>query len=250
MDWTGFANEFLRTYRHAGRRRHAAPAGAGVCTLRHLACAGRQSASGTPLALACLLLSELEGRGHSCLHLSALAGDPSAMLGWGEDDWQSLCEEAGELPQGLAAWHAFLQACPQVLAWPGGADTGQPLVLAGGRLYLRRYWSDENTVADAVRARTGTGEAAQGHPEPSPSLVREWLDRLFTHATREGGADWQKIACAVATRGGLAVITGGPGTGKTYTVARLLALLFAVEGPKAGQLRWRSRPLPARPPRG
>jgi len=237
MDWTGFANEFLRTYRHAGRRRHAAPAGAGVCTLRHLACAGRQSASGTPLALACLLLSELEGRGHSCLHLSALAGDPSAMLGWGEDDWQSLCEEAGGLPQGLAGWHAFLQACPQVLAWPGGADTGQPLVLAGGRLYLRRYWSDENTVADAVRARTGTGEAAQGHPEPSPSLVREWLDRLFTHATREGGADWQKIACAVATRGGLAVITGGPGTGKTYTVARLLALLFAVEGPKAGQLR-------------
>lgn len=194
-------------------------------------------AAGAPLALACLLLSELEGRGHSCLQLSALAGDPSSMLGWGEEDWQSLCMEAGELPQGLAAWHDFLQACPQVLSWPGGTDTGQPLVLAGGRLYLRRYWSDENTVADAVRARTGTGEAAQGLEEPSPALVRTWLDRLFTHATREGGADWQKIACAVATRGGLAVITGGPGTGKTYTVARLLALLFAVAGENAGQLR-------------
>ncbi len=188
-------------------------------------------ASGTPLALACLLLSELEGRGHSCLQLSALAGDPSPMLGWGEDDWQSLCLEAGTLPPSLAAWHDLLQACPQVLAWPGGVDQGQPLVLAGGRLYLRRYWSDENTVARAVRARTDTPHLSD------PALVREWLDRLFTHATREGGADWQKIACAVASRGGLAVITGGPGTGKTYTVARLLALLFAVEGEHAGQLR-------------
>jgi exodeoxyribonuclease V alpha subunit len=194
-------------------------------------------AAGNALALACLLLSELEGRGHSCLQLSALAGDPSAMLGWSEDDWPSLCAEAGELPQGAAGWHAFLEECPQVLAWPGGADSGQPLVLAGGRLYLRRYWSDENTVADAVRSRTSDGEAAQGRPEPSPALVRHWLDRLFTHATRDGGADWQKIACAMATRGCLAVITGGPGTGKTYTVARLLALLFAVEGERAGQLR-------------
>ena len=189
------------------------------------------------LALACLLLSELEGRGHSCLQLSALAGDPSAMLGWSDEDWPGLCAEAGELPHGEAAWHDYLQGCPQVLAWPGGADQGQPLVLAGDRLYLRRYWSDENTVADAVRARTGNGEATQGRPEPSPALVRHWLDRLFTHATRDGGADWEKIACAMATRGGLAVITGGPGTGKTYTVARLLALLFALEGEQAGQLR-------------
>jgi exodeoxyribonuclease V alpha subunit len=201
--------------------------------------APQRAASGgdLPLALACLLLSELEGRGHSCLQLSALAGDPSAMLGWNHDDWAGLCDEAGALPGTEQAWHDYLSDCPQVLAWPGGADNGQPLVLAGGRLYLRRYWSDENTVADAVRARTATGEAAPGRPEPSPALVRLWLDQLFTHATREGGPDWQKIACAIATRGGLAVITGGPGTGKTYTVARLLALLFALEGEHASQLR-------------
>lgn len=188
------------------------------------------AAAGTPLALACLLLSELEGRGHSCLQLAALAEDPSAMLGWGDDDWPALCAEAGALPPDAAAWHDYLQACPQVQAWPGGTDQGQPLVLAGGRLYLRRYWSDENTVADAVRARVSE---KQGAAAPA----RQWLDRLFTHATREGGVDWQKVACAVATRGGLAVITGGPGTGKTYTVARLLALLFALEGENASQLR-------------
>jgi len=48
--------------------------------------------------------------------------------------------------------------------------------------------------------------------------------------------DWQKLACALALRGRLSVITGGPGTGKTYTAARLLALLFAT-APDAGQLR-------------
>ena len=48
------------------------------------------AAAGTPLALACLLLSELEGRGHSCLQLSALAGDPSAMLGWSEDETRAI----------------------------------------------------------------------------------------------------------------------------------------------------------------
>ena len=48
--------------------------------------------------------------------------------------------------------------------------------------------------------------------------------------------DWQKLACAIALRGSVAIITGGPGTGKTYTVARLLALLFAM-APKGTEPR-------------
>jgi exodeoxyribonuclease V alpha subunit len=48
--------------------------------------------------------------------------------------------------------------------------------------------------------------------------------------------DWQKAACALALRGRLTVITGGPGTGKTYTAARLLALLLA-QAPDPTQLR-------------
>ncbi|WP_432378553.1 exodeoxyribonuclease V subunit alpha [Duganella sp. P38] len=54
---------------------------------------------------------------------------------------------------------------------------------------------------------------------------------------RGGGVDWQKVACAVAMRGKLGIITGGPGTGKTYTVARLLALLFATAGDQQAGLR-------------
>ncbi|UGQ48999.1 exodeoxyribonuclease V subunit alpha [Massilia endophytica] len=182
------------------------------------------------LMLASLLLSELEGRGHSCLVLDDLAGDPSGLLGWTEGEWSGLRAAAAPLPRNAKGWLALLQGCEQV--WPvGDLDFKQPLVLDGERLYLRRYWRDETTVAASVRRRAAATQAVDA------GEVRRWLDRLFDHATREGGPDWQKTACAVALRGGLAVITGGPGTGKTYTVARLLALLFAMAGPDAAGLR-------------
>jgi exodeoxyribonuclease V alpha subunit len=179
--------------------------------------------SSPPLLLACVLLSELEGRGHSCLLLSELAGDPRALLGWNEEDWSALRTAAGPLPKSAAAWRAMLYQCDQV--WPvHDLDFQQPLVLDGERLYLRRYWRDETSVARAVRERAATPRLVD------VGRVRHWLDILFDHAPREGGPDWQKIACASALRSNLGIITGGPGTGKTYTVARLLALLFATAG--------------------
>ncbi|KQX01936.1 exodeoxyribonuclease V subunit alpha [Massilia sp. Root418] len=179
--------------------------------------------SSPALTLACVLLSELEGRGHSCLLLSELAGDPRALLGWNEEDWSALRSAAGPLPKSAAAWRAMLYQCEQV--WPvHDLDFQQPLVLDGERLYLRRYWRDETSVARAVRERAATPRLVD------VGRVRHWLDILFDHAPREGGPDWQKIACAAALRSNLGIITGGPGTGKTYTVARLLALLFATAG--------------------
>src|SRR5690606_12859660 len=102
-------------------------------------------------------------------------------------------------------------------------DYDQPLVLDGERLYLRRYWRDEMLVARAVRER------ATRRREVDEGEVRGWLDMLFAQPGGRSveGPDWQKLACAIALRGAVAIITGGPGTGKTYTVARLLALLFA-----------------------
>jgi exodeoxyribonuclease V alpha subunit len=68
------------------------------------------------------------------------------------------------------------------------------------------------------------------------TAAREWLDRFFPPVTEEPTTDWQKVACAVALRARLSVITGGPGTGKTYTAARLLALLLALH-PDGSPLR-------------
>ena len=178
------------------------------------------------LALACVLLSELEGRGHSCLVLGDLALDPCVLMGWTEAQWCALADAAGALPAGAAGWQALLAQSSSV--WQAGQpDCQQPLVQDGGRLYLRRYWRHERQVAHAMAARCSAVRT------PDVARVRQWLDLLFDQdnagqSGAEGAPDWQKIACAIALRGSVAIITGGPGTGKTYTVASLLALLFAV----------------------
>lgn len=197
-----------------------------VAFARFIAALGGATA---PLALAAAVLSELEGHGHSCLQLSDLAAGPAALLGWSEEHWSRLAASAAPLPRGVAGWRKLLAGCSQV--WDcAELDYDQPLVLDGERLYLRRYWRDETRVARSVRERAAAARALD------QALVRRWLDRLF-EAQPEGDApDWQKLACAVALRGKMAIITGGPGTGKTYTVARLLALLFATT-PDAGRQR-------------
>lgn len=177
---------------------------------------------GPPLALACVLLSELEGRGHSCLVLDDLASDPCLLMGWTEQEWGAVVAAAGALPFDCASWQALLAQSSSV--WQVGAPDGhQPLVQDGTRLYLRRYWRHERQVAGAMAAR------CRALRVPDVTRVRRWLDILFDQKSVAGAPDWQKIACAIALRGSVAIITGGPGTGKTYTVASLLALLFAVE---------------------
>ncbi|MES2901829.1 MAG: exodeoxyribonuclease V subunit alpha [Pseudomonadota bacterium] len=183
-----------------------------------------------PLLVACAALSELEGRGHSCLMLDALASAPAPLMGWSDEQWQQLADAAAPLPKNLKGWLAQLSACDQV--WQvGELDFDQPLVLDGERLYLRRYWRDETQVAQAIRARATDTRALDA------AQVRGWLDILFASERRAQAPDWQKLACAIALRGAIGIITGGPGTGKTYTVARLLALLFAMAGEDAGSLR-------------
>jgi exodeoxyribonuclease V alpha subunit len=182
-----------------------------------------------PVLLAATLLSELEGNGHSCLQVVDLAGDPATLLGWSPEQWQGLAASVAPLPKSAKAWAAQFNACEEV--WKVGEfDYGEPLVFDGERLYLRRYWRDETLVAGSIRARAATARPVE------LAAVREWLELLFASQRASEKPDWQKLACAVALRGSVAIITGGPGTGKTYTVARLLALLFAT-APAAAQQR-------------
>jgi exodeoxyribonuclease V alpha subunit len=98
------------------------------------------------------------------------------------------------------------------------ADDGlvRPVRLSGSALYLDRYWRDEVALAGDLLARAGTGEAGSGAGDRSAEL-----ERFFPGAA---SAD-QRSAAANSLARKLTVIAGGPGTGKTTTVARLLALL-------------------------
>jgi exodeoxyribonuclease V alpha subunit len=115
------------------------------------------------------------------------------------------------------AWAARLAASTAVQ--PASERVGgalRPLVWDGTRLYLERYWRFESTVA-AELVRRAAGEGAI-HPPPDALAVA--LDRWFGAATSE--PDLQRAAATMALTHGLAVIAGGPGTGKTRTIARLL----------------------------
>ncbi|MBL8344245.1 MAG: exodeoxyribonuclease V subunit alpha [Rubrivivax sp.] len=76
------------------------------------------------------------------------------------------------------------------------------------------------------------GPSGGSSPAVDPARARHLLGLLFPPAP-PGEVDWQQVACALAVRGRLTLVTGGPGTGKTYTAARMLVLLQALHaGPQ------------------
>ncbi|WGK62032.1 exodeoxyribonuclease V subunit alpha [Halopseudomonas sp. SMJS2] len=170
--------------------------------------------------LAAALASHQLGHGHVCLDLGATLQAPDLSLSLPPEG-----QEAGRdilLPSQLLggvttqAWCDALAASPMVDNQPGGEYCERPLVLHGQRLYLRRYWRYERQVVAAL------GRRLQARPA-LPAGLEQGLERLFADSRQH--PDWQKLACALAARGAFSIITGGPGTGKTTTVVRLLALL-------------------------
>lgn len=156
-------------------------------------------------------------RGHACLALNALAQQPGAVLGWETDDVR-------QLPPDLAQ-----AAC--TLPWVHGP--GSPLVLEGDRLYLRRAYEAEQCIRAALRSRT------QAHELNRDAPWDQWLDELFAglglDPTSVAQQHDQRQACLAGVRHDFTLVSGGPGTGKTTTVARMLALLQRAHRDVLGQ---------------
>ncbi|MFS7185791.1 exodeoxyribonuclease V subunit alpha [Serratia proteamaculans] len=159
------------------------------------------------LAAACL--SAEAGAGHVCLMLEQLLPE-NLFDGRQPELAQAAWLAAGQLD--VAGWQQRLSASAAV----GDGSTAMPIVLQQQRLYLQRMWQNEGEVAEFI----SSDSLPQAVEEAE---LRAILDQLFGEATDE--PDWQKIAAAVAATRRIAVISGGPGTGKTTTVAKLLAAL-------------------------
>jgi exodeoxyribonuclease V alpha subunit len=190
--------------------------------------------------LAAALTSHQLGHGHVCLDLYETLKEPDFALSLPpEGDAQTgpmLLPSQLLVALNGAQWCQAL-ADSTLVAQAGDtreAAASKPLVMSDRRLYLRRYWTYERRIDAALRLRLS-------QIEPAPTDLTQRLDALFGPADSSLGAliDWQKLACAIATRGAFSIITGGPGTGKTTTVVRLLALLQspAVEQGKPLRIR-------------
>tara|TARA_R110002072_G_scaffold303099_1_gene493534 strand:+ start:282071 stop:284293 length:2223 start_codon:yes stop_codon:yes gene_type:complete len=178
----------------------------------------RVDASTSPdVLLAAVLCSEQLTRGHVCLDLSV-----AHQIAFPTTDLDSRIRQYNNWPE-VTTWVENLENSPLVTVVERGADweaAATPLVLdvERCRLYLARYWYFEQRLAGNIARRL-----AQNPLPFDEARLRSEIAELFPDRENAGSRD-QCLAVANSVDRWFSVITGGPGTGKTTTVARLLAL--------------------------
>ncbi|TLS75962.1 exodeoxyribonuclease V subunit alpha [Mariprofundus erugo] len=159
------------------------------------------------LARTAAWLSEVQQNGDVCLDLALYTGKP-----WPDQKGMN----RSDLTPDLDVW------CRELMRdgiCVGGPGEHTPMILDGHRLYLNRFWRYEDTVAGAIKSRLQT------HVHVEHEALKKGLVRLFGD-DREAGVNWQKLAAALAVTRHFSVISGGPGTGKTSSLVKVLALLL------------------------
>ncbi len=200
------ASGALRAFNEAG-----VLAAADVHVARRLGALADESVEDVLLAVA--LAVRAPRLGHVFVELATIAERATA------ETEQAVDLDALPWPASLDDWLALIGASELVeVGEDVSAETPSPLRLVGSRLYLDRYWREELRIAAdllsfATRPSTGVDEA----------LLADGLSRL--RLQDEPADSKQVLAARTAIERRFTVVAGGPGTGKTTTVARIVALL-------------------------
>ncbi len=177
----------------------------------HFACFIHEQAvipSNTLALLACLL-SQKSGEGHICIDLDHIANH-RLFNTHKHDDIKTI--KAPDIDS--------LIATLKTSGVTGSPAEHYPLILDHNhRLYLGRYYFFQSSLADNLLNRT-----RQSMGNINLDLLKSNLEQLFPD-TPNNNPDWQKIAATIAVLKCFTVISGGPGTGKTTTVTKILLLL-------------------------
>jgi exodeoxyribonuclease V alpha subunit len=171
-------------------------------------CARNGSAIDDLLGYSAVLVSEANLSGNVCIELDHYSGRPL---------FHCNHIDAAEIPGGPepTEWCATLQAS-QCVAEPGQPG---PLIIEHNRLYLGRFWFYESFTADKIMAMLERADSIDSEG------IDLQVDTLFA-GSQEIDEDQKKAVLSAASKP-FSVISGGPGSGKTSTVIRILAVMLA-----------------------
>jgi len=189
----------------------------------------------TELFHLCMALSESLRTGHVCLPIHVLA---NTNYGYLSDDF------------GLVLHHGYQFSTVDVLdnllnTIAISSDAAKPIIYHNNKLYMRRYFEFEETLFNAIAVKSSvcgnryteddikqcieTFFPDTNDTADTKNTVVEPAQHLISKTTQLPEIDWQKVAVANALNKSFSVIAGGPGTGKTYTVTKLLAALVYLQ---------------------
>lgn len=156
-------------------------------------------------------LSAQTGAGHVCLPLNIIQKDQlfdGRQKEFAQEIWQKMGKpSAQKIVEELTHCHCVNQS---------GDDSPSPIILDNELLYLQRMWSYEEKVAQFFRQEHAIVDLDEN------DLIKV-LNALFPATKESQETNWQKVAASVAITSPISIISGGPGTGKTTTVAKILA---------------------------
>jgi exodeoxyribonuclease V alpha subunit len=159
------------------------------------------------------LVSKKLSEGHICLHLDGLN------------------TEEDVLPAAYKAQLHEVTVLPDVPFVTTDPLLKQPFVLHNNKLYLQRYFNYETLILNRIAAFIAAEKQSEGQRLMELKAAYAFISQLFPRQSINavsGRTDWQQAAAISAVLNNFTIITGGPGTGKTTTVAKMLSILFNI----------------------